>query len=395
MTQSQNNTDQPEQERSMMPLLQTSAHYPETSKQDDQSSSNRSFGTLSASPIQEHTDSAKTPLSAMTHGTNADQSSTPPSNDQRSRKHATPPSHDQELTAIAALSIIITAMLTMTLALWKQGLSSIDNPILSKTRIDQATTRQVQHTMQHTECSRCGHWAQEGLPYKSPSKNATYSPSKTPAFPPMPSTPNNTPITSPCLLPPTIPLLQLRSKDSGSKEKSTTTPGKATMSSIHGGATMTAVTPGTVARQWVATKIMLQTKTITATLGILAQRWEAATVVLPTTPITRHKPPITMLTTKTTSNALGHMSPHHGTSPLDKNTTSSTTSSPTLSANDFPITPHSECLGNASPSTTLHTSASTYAWMAPHNDSQEKSRLLTSITQTWRNSSTTWNGTYV
>jgi len=33
--------------------------------------------------------------------------------------------------------------------------------------------------------------------------------------------------------------------------------------------------------------------------------------------------------------------------------------------------------------------------MVPHNDSQEKSRLPTSITQTWRNSFTTWSGTYV
>jgi len=42
-----------------------------------------------------------------------------------------------------------------------------------------------------------------------------------------------------------------------------------------------------------------------------------------------------------------------------------------------------------------HAYASTCAWMAPHNDSQEISKLLTLITQTWRNSSTTWNGTYV
>jgi len=65
----------------MMPLLPTSTHYPETSKQNDRSSSTGSLGTLSISLIQEHANSAKTSLSAMTHGTDADQSSTPPSND--------------------------------------------------------------------------------------------------------------------------------------------------------------------------------------------------------------------------------------------------------------------------------------------------------------------------
>jgi len=117
--------------------------------------------------------------------------------------------------------------------------------------------------------------------------------------------------------------------------------------------------------------------------------------MLPTTPRTHHAPPTTMPTMKTMSSVLGHMPPHHGISPLDKNIMSSTTSSPTLSASNFPITPCSECLGNVSPSMTSHASTSTCVWMALHNVFQEKSRLLTSITQTLRNSSTTWSGTYV
>jgi len=72
---------QPEREQSMMPLLQTNTHYPETSKQNDRSSGTRSNGTLSTSSIQEHADSTKASLSAMTHGTDADRSSMPPSDD--------------------------------------------------------------------------------------------------------------------------------------------------------------------------------------------------------------------------------------------------------------------------------------------------------------------------
>jgi len=98
---------------------------------------------------------------------------------------------------------------------------------------------------------------------------------------------------------------------------------------------------------------------------------------------------------KNMSNALGCTSPHHGTSPYNKNIVSSITSSPMLSTSDSLTTLHSECWGNASPSMTSCAFASTCAWTAPHNDSQEKSRLLTSITQTWKNSSTIWNGTYV
>ena len=174
-----------------------------------------------------------------------------------------PPSSDQELTAITALSIIITVMLTMTLVLQKQGLSNMDNPTLSTAGIDQV----IMKPMQRTKCPRCEHWILEGLPYKGPPRNATHSPSKLPDSPPMPSTPNNSPVNLPCLLSPTIPLLQLRSKDFGSKEKSTATPGKATTSSIHGGAMTTAVTPGTAAKRWVAMKIILQTTTTTVIHG--------------------------------------------------------------------------------------------------------------------------------
>ena len=69
MTQPQDNAYQPKWEGAMIPLLQTSAHYPETSKQINQSSNNGSFRTLSASPIQEHANSTKVSLSTMTHGT--------------------------------------------------------------------------------------------------------------------------------------------------------------------------------------------------------------------------------------------------------------------------------------------------------------------------------------
>jgi len=98
---------------------------------------------------------------------------------------------------------------------------------------------------------------------------------------------------------------------------------------------------------------------------------------------------------KITSSKLGDTSPHYGTSPLDKNTMSSTMSSPTLSVNNFPTTLHLECLGNASPSTISHASASTSAWTAQHNDSLGKSRPPTLTMQTWKNCSITWSGTYV
>ena len=135
-----------------------------------------------------------------------------------------------------------------------------------------------------TECPRCEHWILEGQPYKSPPRNATYSPSKSLELHPTPSTPDNTPICSPCLPPPTIPLLQLRSEDSGNKEKLTTTLGKATTSSIGGEVTTTTAIPGTVARQWGATKIMPPTKTTTAIPGIPVQQWVVTRVkVIPRT----------------------------------------------------------------------------------------------------------------
>jgi len=169
----------------------------------------------------------------MTHGTETNRSSTPPSNDQRSKKHATPPSHNQGLTAITALSVIVTAMLTMTLVLWKPGLSSVDNLTLSKTGIDQATKK----PMQCNEYPRCGYWTLEEQVHKNPAENATYSLSKLPNSPPMPSTPNNTPIASPCPPPLSIPPLRLRSEDSGSKERSTTTPGNVGNSLLMGSKT--------------------------------------------------------------------------------------------------------------------------------------------------------------
>jgi len=399
----QNNADQPKWENSMMPLLQTSAHYPEMSKQNNRSLGTRSFGTLSTSSIQEHADSAKTLLSAMTQGTDVDQSSTPPSNDQGSKKHATPqfnkartnqsqtPSNpDQKRTALTTLGIIITAILTI-----------VQGNRRRHEMIDQTTDRtiqvphvaeQTQRMTQNAEYPRYGHGTQEEPQYKSSPRNATSSPSKLPVPFVTPSAPNNTPITLPCLLPSPTPLLQLRFEDSGSKEKSTTILGKATTSSIHGGATMTAAIPGTVARRWTATKIMLRTKTSTATLGTPVQQWGATKVASPVIPMTSPIPPITMQIPK---NAPGIASPHLGTSLIDKSTQNSITSSPISSANTSQITPQSECWDNVNLPMTSRASASTFAWTAQHNGSPEKSKPSTLTTQTWRNYSTTWNGTYV
>jgi len=401
LTQPQNTAHQPERELSMMSLLQTSAHYPETSKQNDRSSGTSSFGTLSASSIQEHADGAKTSLSTMTHGTNADRSNTPPSNDQGSEKHETPPginqtgtdqpqtasSADQKQTALTTLGIIILAMLTRVQK--EQRRSTMTDP----PRTVPSTKEQVRQMTRNAECPRCRHWAQEEPQYKNPPKNTTNAPSNSPVLPTMPTTPNNTPDQSPCPTPPMTPPLRLKSEDSGNKEKSTTTPGKATTSSIHGGATTTAAIPGTVARRWEATKIMLPTRTTTASPGIPVRQWAVTKVKV--IPRIRHTPWVTMPTMKTTSNERRIVLLHPGTSPLDKNTRSSTMSSPILSANNSPTTPHSECWGNANPSTTSHASVSTYAWMAPRNDSQERSRQPTLTTQIWRNSFTIWNGTYV
>jgi len=402
MTQPQSAAHQPEWDRSMMPLLQTSAHYPKTSKQNDRSSSDQCFRTLSESLIQEHADSAKTSLSAMTYGTDSDQSKTPSSNDRRPEKHTlslttrttrtdqsiVPPSPDQKRTALTILGIIVTAILTIVQG--NQRHHDTTNRTLDKAVIVTSAKEQMQRTTQDAECPKCGHWMQERPLYKSPPRNATNSSLNSPILLSTPTTPNNTLTTSPCPPPSLIPLLQLRSEDSGSKERLTTNPGKATMSSIHGGATMTAVIPGTVAKQWIVTKITLRTKTITATLGTPVKRWEAAKVVLPMIP----RPLTITLMTKTTSNKQGRMSPHHRTSLVDKSMQSSTMSSPTLPANNSPTTPHSKCWGNASLSMILCASASTYVWMALHNDSLGRSKLLTSIMWTWRNFSTTWNGTY-
>jgi len=253
----QYNANQPERENTMEPMLQTSAHYPKTSKQNNRSSGNQSFGTLSASPIQERADRAKTSLSAMTHGTDNDRSSTPPSNDRESKKHATPPKigeagtdqsrmmsgPDQKRTALTILGIIITAMLTI--AQGNRAQHEAINQAVGKTVTSQKPRRR---TTRDAECPRCKDRIQEELQYKSPLRNATSSPSNPPVLLPTPTTPNNTPITSPCPPPLMTPPLLRRSEDSGSKERSTTTPGKAMTSSTHGEVTTTAVTPGIVAR---------------------------------------------------------------------------------------------------------------------------------------------------
>ena len=355
MTQPQSAAHRPEWDRFMMPLLQTSAHYPEMSKQNNRSSNGQGIGTLSISPIQEHADSAKTSPSTMTHSTGIDWS----------KKRATSPSHNQELTAITTLSIIVTAMLMMTLVLWEHRISNVDNPILSETRIDQATMKPMQQTTQNAECPKCGHRLQEGgLLYKNPPGNTTYSPSKLPNFPPVPSTPNNLPDNPPCLPPSPIPPLQLRSENSGSKERLTTTLGKATTSFTHGGAMTTVAIPGTAARQQEATKTMLPTRTTTGTHGTHVWWWVVTKVKV--IPRNCHTPPIMM---RTLRNEPEIVSPHHGTFCLDKSTWNLTMSSPTLPTNNSLTTLHFKCLGNASPSTILRASASTCAWMAPHNDS--------------------------
>ena len=100
-----------------------------------------------------------------------------------------------------------------------------------------------------------------------------------------------------------------------------------------------------------------------------------------------------MQTMKPTKNERRHMLPHLGISPHAKSIQSSTMSLPTLCTNDSLITPHSECWGNVSLPTTSPDSANTFAWMVQHNNSQEKSKLPTLTTQTWKNSFIIWNGT--
>jgi len=108
----QDNANRPKWDKSMMPLLQTSAHYSETSKQNDRSQSNRSDGTLSASPIQGCADCATVLPSAMTHDADHDQLATPPMTDATGTGQSkTPPSPDQKRTALTTLGIIVTAIL--------------------------------------------------------------------------------------------------------------------------------------------------------------------------------------------------------------------------------------------------------------------------------------------
>jgi len=75
----------------------------------------------------------------MTQGTKADQSSTPPSNDQESKKHTTPQGHNRELTAITILGIIIMAMLTIMQVQKNKGQSKVTNQASSKVLTDQTT----------------------------------------------------------------------------------------------------------------------------------------------------------------------------------------------------------------------------------------------------------------
>jgi len=255
----------------MMLQLLTNTHKSKTSKQTDRRSSDQHFETLRVSPIQEHTDSTKTSLSTMTHSTSVNQSiMLPMTNEAGTDQSQMPPSHNQKLTALTTLGIIITAILMIVQG--NQGHCDTTNQTSDKAITVQRMKEQIRQAMRNTECPRCRHWTQVGPLYKSPLEKATSSPSNSPVQPSTPTTPNNTPITSPCLPPSPIPLLQLRSKDSGSKEKLTAIPGKATTNSIHGGAMMIAAIPSTVDRQWGAMKIMPPIiMTTTATLGIHAQ----------------------------------------------------------------------------------------------------------------------------
>jgi len=171
MTLLQNTTHQPKRERSMKPLLQTSAHYPETSKQNDRSLSDGSLGTLSISPIQEPADRAKTSLSAMTQGTDADQSSMPPSNDRGSKKRTAPQGHDRESTAITTLGIIIAMILTLTKVQKNKGQHKVTNQAADKALTDHATPQ----TTQYIKCPGCRHKILEGPLYKGPPGNVTSS----------------------------------------------------------------------------------------------------------------------------------------------------------------------------------------------------------------------------
>ena len=192
-------------------LTQTSAHYPKTSKPNDQTPTNWSIGTQSTSLIQEPSDQAPASLSAMTNRTGTNCAKTPLGTDPKIIwQQMMPLTHDMILTALTLWSLMITAVLLMA---WKQRQVACDRSE------DQGKTRTT--NPRKPECHDCK-WTME-MSYKSLQEGTSILSSQFTDTLLMPSAPNNSPTTSPCLLPTLTQLLRQRSEDSGSKEKLSTT----------------------------------------------------------------------------------------------------------------------------------------------------------------------------
>ena len=388
LTQQWNDTKQRDSNES--PMLQTSAHYSETGKTINQPTTYRSIGTQSGSLIQEPDDQAMASLSPP-GGAGTDHANASRSINQNNpgivRHSKTPPDHNARLTALTIWSLMVATMLRKVLT---------QPQITNSTSTDQGDTLMTKTTLTKEQemipgPKRTDDRHVEEVRYKSSARSTTNSPFQTLNIDSTPSTPDNPPVNLPCRPPSLTPLLRLRSEDSGSKDKWTTIPGKATTSSIPGGVTTTAPTPGTVTKQWKTTKITIEIKMPKVTRpGTPVRHREAKKAKLPTT-LAYQTTLATAQMTKPTKN--GQTSPHLGTSLPAKNTPNLTTSSRMSYASDSPITPRSECWGNASPPMISPDSANISAWMGQHNDSREKYKPSTSTTRTWKNSFTVWTGT--
>ena len=382
--------DMKQRDSNESPMLQTSAQYSETSKTIGCPTTYRSIRMQSRSPIQEPDDQTMASLSPP-DGAGTDHTNTSRSVNQNNpgivQHSKTPLDHNAKLTALTIWSLMVTAMLLKVLTQPQTAYSTSTDQ--GDTLVARNTLTKEQETIPEPE--RTDNKRIEEMRYKSSARSTTNSPFQTLNIDSTLPTPDYPPVNSPCLLPSSIPLLQLRSEDSGSKDKLTTKPGKATTSSIPGGATTTTPTPGAVTKQWKTTKITIKTKMPKAAqLGTPARQWEAMKAKLPTT-LTYQTTLATAQTTKPTKN--GCTSPRLGTSRPAKDTPNLTMSSLMLYASDSPITPRSECWGNASPPMISPDSANTSVWMEQPNDSREKYKPSTSTTWTWKNSFTIWTGT--
>ena len=383
-------SDMKQRDSNGSPMRQTSAHHSKMGKTNDRPMTYQSIGTQSTSPIQEPDDqtiaSLSPPGEAGTDRTNTLQGVNQ-NNPEIVWHSTTPPDHNERLTALTIWSLMVTAMLLKVLT--RPHIAYSTSTDQGDTLVAKSTLTKEQGMIPGPERTNNGHI--EEMCYKGSARSTMNSPFQTLDIDLTPLTPDNSPVNSPWLPPSLTPLLRPRSEDSGSKDKLTTTPGETTTSSIPGGATMTALTPGTVTRQWKTTKITIKIKRPKATRrGTPAQQWEAKKAKLPTT-LTYQTTWATAQTTKPTKN--GRTLPYLGTSLHAKDTPNLTTSSLTSYASNSPITPQSECWGNANPPMISPDSANTSVWMGQHNDSREKYKPSTSTMWIWRNSFTVWTGT--